>query len=303
MRVTLLHNPGAGDDDHAGHELREMVSAAGHGVSYASMRQADWAEALDDPGDLLVVAGGDGSVGKVLREFSRNGAPVTLLPLGSANNIARVLGMDDVDAERLVRGWEDGELRRFDVCEARAEWGSTLFVESVGGGLFGEVLRRAEGVEETDAVDVDGDEKVELGVELLREVVEGLEPQRWEIEVDGEDASGDLLAVEVMNIDQLGPNLPLAPDADPGDGFLDLVCIHEQDRAGLLGYLSARLRNLEPDPPELLCRRGRRIALVPPTPVVLHTDDRFWPDPPEGRVAGTAVAQCAHELSVLVPRL
>jgi diacylglycerol kinase (ATP) len=302
MRVTLLHNPTAGDDDHAGHELRALVSDAGHEVAYVSMREADWTNALDDAGDLLAVAGGDGSVGKVLRETSRNPVPVTVLPVGSANNIAQSLGIDDVEVARLVRGWERGELRPFDVCEASAEWGSTLFVESVGG-LFGDVLEHADDIEDTNAVDVDGDEKVELGVELLRGVVEELEPRRWGITVDDEDLSGEVLSVEVMNIPAVGPNLPLAPDADPGDGLLDLVCIREDDRAGLLAYLSERMRNLEPDPPELLRRRGRRIELAPPAAVVLHTDDRFWPDPPGGRGSGTAVARCAHRLRVLIPRL
>jgi diacylglycerol kinase (ATP) len=304
MRVTLIHNPNAGENDHAGEALRSLVANAGHDVgSYRSMRQAGWEEALANPGDLVVVAGGDGSVGKVFREVAPNDVPVTLLPLGSANNVARSLGIADVEVERLVGGWAGGDLRRFDVCEARAPWGDKGFVESIRGGIFGEVLSRAARIESTDGVGAEGEEKVELGLELLRDVIEGMPALGWQIEVDGIDVSGEFLAVEVMNIGEMGPNLPLAPNADPGDGLLEVVLIGAEDRASLVAYLSERLRDLEPAPPELPRRRGKVIMLGPPVESQLHVDDRFWPDDPDERGEGTAVVTCRWPLPVLVPRV
>jgi diacylglycerol kinase (ATP) len=296
MRVTLIHNPGAGEDDHSGEALRSLVARAGHDVSYRSLGQPGWEDALADPGDLVVAAGGDGSVGKVFKEVATKGVPVTLLPVGSANNIARTLGIDG-DLEALVRGWADGEVRRFDLGAATAPWGDVAFVESVGGGVFGEVLARAEGVEE-----VDGEEKVDLGLELLREVFEEVPALEWRIEVDGVDASGKFLAVEVMNIRELGPNVPFGPDVDPGDGLLDLVVLPERERAALVAYFSERMRHLEPSLPELPRRRGKRVVLCPPDEVQLHVDDRFWPDEQEGRSGGVAEAAPGPSLSLLVPR-
>jgi diacylglycerol kinase (ATP) len=302
MRVTLIHNPTAGDDDHAADDLRSHIAGAGHEVSYTSMRQPCWDEALEDAGDLVVVAGGDGSVGKVFREVATKGVPVTLLPVGSANNIARSLGIPDVEVERLVRGWADGGHRRLDVGEATAPWGRTLFVESIGGGVFAEVLSRAEGVE-SSGLEVDGDEKIELGVEILREVIETIPAREWRVEVDGDDLSGELLAVEAMNIGQMGPNLPLALQADPGDGLLDVVLIRDEDRANLLAYLSQRMRDLDPGLPGLRRCRGERVVLGPPQELRLHVDDRFWPAESDRRSDGTVVVTCGPSLTVLVPRL
>jgi diacylglycerol kinase (ATP) len=302
MRVTLIHNPTAGDDDHAADHLRSVVAEAGHEVSYTSMKQPAWAEALESSGDLVVVAGGDGSVGKVFREVATKGTPVTLLPVGSANNIARSLGIPDVDVERLVRGWDDGEHRRLDVGEATAPWGRTLFVESIGGGIFGEVLSRAEGVEDA-GVDVDGDEKVDLGVEMVREVVESLPAREWRVEVDGDDLSGELLAIEAMNIGQMGPNLPLASQADPGDGLLDVVLIREEDRSNLVAYLSQRMRELDPALPGLRRIRGERVVLGPPAEPRLHVDDRLWPAEDAAPADGEVVVTCGPSLTVLVPRM
>lgn len=301
MRVTLIHNPTAGDDDHAADVLRSIVAEAGHEASYASMKQADWAEALEETSDLVVVAGGDGSVGKVFREVATKGTPVTLIPVGSANNIARTLGIPDIEVERLVGGWGEGEHRRLDVGKATAAWGDTLFVESIGGGIFGEVLSRAAGIER--AVEVEGDEKIELGVEMLREVVERIPAREWRVEVDGDDLSGELLAVEAMNIGHMGPNLPLANQADPGDGLLDVVLIRDEDRSNLVAYLSGRMRELEPDLPGLRRIRGERVVLEPPEELRLHADDRIWPAEEDGRAQGAVVATCGPSLTVLVPRL
>ena len=300
MRVTLIHNPTAGDDDHAADHLRSLVAEAGHEVSYTSMKQPDWQEALENAGDLVVVAGGDGSVGKVFREVATKGTPVTLLPVGSANNIARSLGIPDVEVGRLVRGWEAGEHRRLDVGEATAPWGKTLFVESIGGGIFAEVLARAEGVESA-GIEVEGDEKIDLGVEMLREVIGNIPAHEWRVEVDGEDLSGELLAVEAMNIGQMGPNLPLASHADPGDGLLDVVLVREEDRANLVAYLSQRMRELDPALPGLRRTRGERVVLGPPEQVRLHVDDRLEVN--GAPVVGTVAVSCGPSLTVLVPRV
>jgi diacylglycerol kinase family enzyme len=302
MRVSILHNPGAGDDDHSGDALREAVESAGHEVGYRSLRSTGWEEALAEPGDLLVVAGGDGSVGEVFREIAADTTPVTILPVGSANNIAASLGIDpEQPLERLVAGWATGEQRRFDVGLASTPWGERRFLEAIGGGMFAEVLVRAEGLEHAEGVDVEGDEKVELGLEVLREVVERLEPAIWRVVVDGVELEEELLGVEVVNIARIGPRLPLA-SADPGDGRLDVVLVRPDDRTALVSYLSQRLRDLDPEPPALESRRGRLVELEAPASVPLHVDDTRWP---HESGADTARVQVRPEriLYVLIPHL
>ena len=300
MRVTLLHNHGAGDTELSGEELRERVVEAGHEVSYFPLTEPGWKEALAGPGELLVVAGGDGSVGKVLREISTNAVPVTLLPMGSANNVAGALGISaEVEVERLIDGWADGEVRPFDVGSVTARWGVALFLESFGGGMFGEVLEQADDID----ADVDGDEKIDFGLELLRDVLESLEPRAWRVRADGVDLSGDFLAVEIMNIAQMGPNLPLAPDAGPGDGLFDVVAITEDDREQLVSYLSKRLRDLEPEPPRFTRHSASRVELRPPPGVRLHVDDRFWSASSGAEDDGTdVVVTKGPTLSVLLPK-
>jgi diacylglycerol kinase family enzyme len=107
--------------------------------------------------------------------------------------------------------------------------------------------------------------------------VRDLKARRWQIRADGEDLSGDYIAVEVLNIRFVGPNLPLAPRAFPGDGLLDVVMVRRQDREALLEYLDNRLRLASGQLPELKCARANRIEMLAPAGVRWHLDDKNWP--------------------------
>lgn len=268
MRVTLMHNPTAGDERHSRESLVAVLAGAGHDVLYQSIKDERWEETLGEDADLVVVAGGDGTVRKVFKALSGAETPVTLFPVGSANNIARSLGFEHDDAARLARGWADGERRPYDLGRVELPDGVTAFVESTGGGLFAEVLARAK------RVDKEGRDKVELGLELLRELVEEEPSRHWELELDGIDVSGDLIAVEAMNVRETGPNVLLAPDADPGDGLLDFVLVRDDDRAALVAYIDARLASRPIGTPRLSTRRGRRLVLRPPEECALRVRRR-----------------------------
>ena len=65
MRVTVLHNPTAGEESHSGGRLVSALERAGHRATYYSTKDKDHKEILKDPaalGDAVVVAGGDGTM-------------------------------------------------------------------------------------------------------------------------------------------------------------------------------------------------------------------------------------------------
>src|SRR5206468_7695208 len=92
MRIVLMHNPKAGRGDHAKKDLMAELANAGHHAIYESTRKSDYKKALKKPTDLVLAAGGDGTVGKIGRELIGTGIPLSVLPLGTANNLARSLG-------------------------------------------------------------------------------------------------------------------------------------------------------------------------------------------------------------------
>ena len=297
LHVVLLHNPSSGDERHSAETLSALVRRAGHSVDYRSTAEEGWEDALSRPADLLAIAGGDGTVGVVLRRLGDGrGRPVTVIPLGSANNIARSLGLAGRDPAELVARWPDAPRRGYRLGAAAAADDAATFVETAGGGLFAESLRRA-GVD-----DATGEDKVLLGLRLLRRLVDELPAQRWEVELDGRDHGGPCLAVEAMTVGWTGPNVPLAPDADPGDAVLDVVVVRERHRAGLASYLDARLDGGCPGPPDLSRTRCRTATLAAPPGCPLRIDDRAWEPPRTGLGTGSFAATTgSRSVEMLVP--
>ncbi|MDX6533862.1 MAG: hypothetical protein QOF68_1606 [Gaiellales bacterium] len=297
MRVILVHNPGAGDEDHSPARLKEAIESAGHQVYRSMTPEEPLREELTGRVDLVVVAGGDGTVRVVFKHMAERTTPVTVIPVGSANNIARALRIDDeADVPRLVSAWERGEVKRYDLGICYCGPVEKTFVESTGAGIFAEMLLRAQEREEPA-----GQEKVRLGLQLLQEILKNAPVQPFGIEVDGRDVSADVLAVEVTNVPETGPRLSLDPQADPADGLFDTVLVDAGSRGALLAYIDARLAGDPPKAPRFEVHRGSRIALSLPAGVPLRLDDEMVVEDPVGEgIRGVAVTPGAV-VPVLVP--
>ena len=256
---------------------------------YASTDEEGWENTLEIVPDLVAIAGGDGAVGKVLRRLAGSSVPATLLPLGTANNIAASLGLS-ADLDELVGSWTSGQLRRYDLGTITGPDGEGLFVEAVGGGLFADAIARAE-----DSASGTED-KVELGLRILRGVVADAEPRPWQLRLDAIDESHDLLAVEAMVIGRTGPGIPLAPTADVGDAMLDVVFVGEPERKQLATYVDGRLANASPSPPQLPIRRAKDVELVPPEGTRLRVDDE-----PLASSGPVRVSTGTHSVEILMP--
>src|SRR5690242_6478542 len=98
-----------------------MIKGAGHEVLYQSSKE-DYAAALKAPADLIAVAGGDGTVRKVATRLIGRRLPLTILPCGTANNIAKSLGIQQ-SPTRLIAGWPSATHKAIDVGSLRGPKG------------------------------------------------------------------------------------------------------------------------------------------------------------------------------------
>ncbi len=71
------------------------------------------------------------------------------------------------------------------------------------------------------------------------------EPQELQLEIDGVDRSGKYLLVEIMNIQSVGPNLQLAPGADPGDGKFEVILVTENQKEEFADSIMNKLKGVE----------------------------------------------------------
>jgi diacylglycerol kinase family enzyme len=272
MRVTLVLNPTAGDQAHSSKQLLQRLAEAGYDAELVDSGRKGIKKMLEDPGQLVVVAGGDGTIRKVAIALVDRRVPMAILPIGTANNIAKSLGISG-SVQDLIARWHYDRRRKLALGTVSAPFGTTRFVESAGVGVFTELVVRGREEVGENIAGLTGHE-IDRALLLLQRIVAEREPLPRRLEIDGADFSGEYLLVEVMNTPLLGPNVPLAPDADFGDDRLDVVTVTNAERRVLTEYLERRLHG-GAAPPQLTVRRGRRITMRT-SPRELHLDDAPW---------------------------
>jgi diacylglycerol kinase (ATP) len=230
--------------------------------------------------DVALVAGGDGAIGKVPRRLVDTKVPLAILPLGTANNLARTLGFFE-SPRKIIEELEDADKRAFDVGVARGPWGKRPFFEGAGAGLLADYVREANANEKKDKKEErkkqpSKEEELKYHVRRLRRKLQNYPARKWEMKLDGQDISGRYILWEAMNIRSVGPAIFLAPWAMTKDGELDFVGVREEDRSALIKHLDARLAGRETKFP-LPVSKFRKLKIIWEGSII-HFDDESWPE-------------------------
>jgi len=192
----------------------------------------------------LVSVGGDGTVAELVNRTGP-GVPITILPTGNENLLARYLGLRR-SADALAETIATGQLARFDAGRAAGR----LFVLMMSCGFDAEVVRRFQQRRTGHA----GSRA------YLRPILQTLAHYEYpKILIYCDDASEarqptDAVPAEAgwmftFNLPCYGGGLRFAPDADGTDGLLDVCMFRRGSTWHGLRYLAA-----------LLVRRHRRLA-------------------------------------------
>ena len=142
MRVLLIHNPKAGDRKHSKKQLMASLTRCGHQAFYQSIKERGWKKAFKKPVDLVIAAGGDGTVHQTAWQIIDSGIPLAILPLGTANNLARSLGFTE-SVDEILQSLHCGKSQPFDIGVARNGSQTDYFLEAAGGGLFADYFPAA----------------------------------------------------------------------------------------------------------------------------------------------------------------
>jgi diacylglycerol kinase (ATP) len=254
MRVALFHNQKAGDNTSL-EAIQELIESSGHELVRVFDRESAFGELADDRAELVVAAGGDGTVAAAARLMAGRTIPLAILPLGTANNIAKTL-QGDTASEQLIACWNTAGRRRVDLGVVHGHWGERRFLEAVGMGLIPATIVST-AVEPLP--DESASSKMWRAVVRYSEVLSTFAPRRWTLRLDDEERTDDFLLVEVLNTRSVGPNIIFSEDADPSDGYLCVVTAREEHRDELVSYFQDRIEG-----------RERRLTL--PTAYARHVD-------------------------------
>jgi diacylglycerol kinase family enzyme len=203
--------------------------------------------------------------------------PIAVLPMGTANNIAKTLGIAARTLPDLIKGWSKAQCVNFDAGVAEGPWGSEAFIEGFGIGLFAETMSQLREKKNTDLAPSGKPTSVINSVlRVMRKRLQSYQPAKMTVRLDGKDLSGDYILLEALNIGCIGPNLNLAPKADIHDGFLDVVLVSKRERSRLSDYFAELLKGNR-SRANLMIRRGQHLQIEWESSPV-HVDDMAWPD-------------------------
>jgi diacylglycerol kinase (ATP) len=288
VRALLLHNPTSGDGSLTRDRLLDALARSDISPRYCSTDDNDYKAALDKAWDLVVVAGGDGTVAKVARNLADRSIPIAILPTGTANNVAGSLGLTG-DPEDMAAHLRDAERRSLDIGRATGPWGERNFVEAVGLGAVALAIT-------SHAPKVSPEERIRLGREVLMATIGEADAWRQVLKIDRVKIESDFLFIEILNLRSSGPRLPMAFDAEAGDRLLDIVLLTEDQRERMLEWIEGEP---EHSPPPVDAYKGKRVSLTWGG-VPLRIDDECF-DPPE-RAVTIEIGLAEASLTVLCPR-
>lgn len=280
-KVRVLINPKSGVSHMLGaveRALAQYWDVPGVDLTFQISRdpedgQAKARRAVAEGADTVLVVGGDGMVNTIGRALV--GTPVALgvLPAGSGNGLARHFGvpLNPRDAARVL-----AQAPRKPIDVGRAN-GRPFFVTCSMA---------------WDAALVRGFEKSPIRGILPYVFAAAYEfigyvPQPVALTLDGQERleSADPLVLTVANMTQYGGGAMIAPQAQPDDGFLELIVISRQDAPLILANLPRLFDGTFHELPGVMTRRFRQLRVHRRLAGPMQCDGELVDAPPEIEVS------------------
>ena len=190
--------------------------------------------AVDDGVDAVLVAGGDGTVRAVAETLTDTGMPLSIIPSGTGNLLARNLNLPLTDPDAMIRATFHGDIHPTDagVARLRRPDGTTEehgFVVMAGMGLDAAMIANTNSqLKKTVGwvAYVDG---------AARSLVKA-QPFRIMYQVDDRRLHGaKIQSILFANCGTLPAGISLIPGASIGDGLMDVAIIQPTGPFGWLG--------------------------------------------------------------------
>jgi diacylglycerol kinase (ATP) len=176
--------------------------------------------------NLIVVAGGDGTIDSVMGAMIGSSATLGIIPIGTRNNLAFNLGIPDTipGAVALLR---DGRRLKIDVGSMRSGHTRRWFLEDATLGLLSDIYPFADSVQHGDLTQIGNllSTVVSSTSSHLRMILEG----RKRIDMSA-------YMVLIANMPYIGPRFQISPDVSWNDNHLDVFVFSDMSKLDLISY-------------------------------------------------------------------
>ncbi len=237
-------------------------------------------EKLVTPTAKIVVAGGDGTIGWVVRRLVDSRHPLGILSLGTFNNFAKSLRLPTtVDA--AIGLIKHGKPRPITLGRLNGN----VFLEAAAIGLFGETIAAGESAKDRAFGDF---------ANAMKHVVEA-KPFKYELSGDIR-GSGSAMSLVFVNTSSIGSQMPVS-DSSPRDPYLELSIHAGASRTDIAKRVLARVVLSKHEEGGLgQVFRFRKLEIVTKPKVRIYADNAQL-----GRTPATISAELSA-LRVILPR-
>jgi len=266
-RYSLIINPKSGSSATLDgiRRVRDYLHQQGHAV-YVDLTQSlqhagELAhQAVNTRCDVIIIAGGDGTVRAVADATTHSNVPITIVPAGTENLLATELGFDR-HGLATVKALQGGKISNLDLGAADGQ----RFMAIAGIGFDAEVIHRIQQFRTGYITHVD------YIWPIVRTFWEYQFPP-LKVIADGQCVCDEPALVFISNISRYAVGLPINRNADWSDGLLDLTVFRMRQRRQLLFHSAATLLNCHHRRPSVTQIRSRRIQVSCATSTFVQLD-------------------------------
>ncbi len=294
MRIHFVINPRAGHARRSDPRTAIREAFPEHCIRISSNPATIWRDSASSRPDLIVAAGGDGTVNRVINAVSPERLSVGILPCGSSNDLARALGIPR-DLGRACAVIRRAALAEIDLIAVNG----TYFATCGGIGFAAAVAERAN--RWRNGGDRAPTAAARLGravypAATLAELLRRREPFHARLCCAEWRHEASWAALLISNQPHFG-GFCVSPEASNQDGFLDLCEIAPPSGRARMAWISLQAYRRRADTcAEVRNHRTRSITIVAKQPVPFFGDGEILC---HGRRFHIAVTR--HALRVVVP--
>ena len=293
VRLKLIYNPagGRGRVTRRIAEVERHLAAAGATIVHSQpssspehLTQIAAESSRDKSYERVVICGGDGTLHFAVRAFDLSAGTMALIPLGSGDDFARVLGIPrsiEAACETAVRG----RVREVDVALAN----NLRYLGVAGFGFDSEVARYAN----EHATFLRG--SLVYLYSIFR-VLPKFTPHRVRIVANERVRDEEIMFAAVGNSRQYGGGIRITPSAVIDDGVLDLCIVHRTSRMQLLATLPRAYNGSHVKKPFVEMARGPEFRFESERPLDVFADGEYLTRTP------VRFAIAPQKLKIAVPR-
>jgi len=226
------------------------------------------ARAVESGAELVLAAGGDGTITQVANGLIGSESKLAVIPAGTGNDLCRTLGISSL--ESAFAALAGGRSIQMDVGHWTTDRDSGYFLNVAGMGFDAAVA-----------------ERINSGFRLLRgttayvaataTTLKSYQAMPVRISIDGVESSERIMLAAVANAQYYGGGMKIAPTASVTDGVLDIVTVKQIGKLAFLTAFPKVFKGSHLQHPAVSHCQGKSIRLEPETDASFLIDGELTP--------------------------